>query len=256
MKNVTFRTDINLWKNFNNACKKSNKSRGQVLREFMEEYIQNNKEEKEMTRREFIEQLKGNSIVVDSEWLQENDEGLLEWITTSAYWGRGFDKEISHNEVVVKIEFDAGGVRYYATFESHPEGVRQSLANQEPWGEDSWNDWGTENIQKYLNKLKGGIKMLNYKSKNYVRPQAGEIKMLQKLYPELIKEDHRFQEFDRFGSGVEYTDAVPEEYEFQFKDHVIEKSTQYVDRGHGIKRVAFTLNGEKMEAKKITKEVI
>lgn len=48
MKNVTFRTDNKLWGDFNDFCKKNNKSRGQVLREFMDEYIQNNKEEKEM----------------------------------------------------------------------------------------------------------------------------------------------------------------------------------------------------------------
>jgi len=109
------------------------------------------KENKEI----LIQELIGKSIEIDAEWLEENDSELLDWITSSKYWGRGYDFVPERSEAVVRVEFDEAGIRYYVTFESHLEGVQQSLNNQPAWGEDSWEDWeDTEQLKKYYELAK------------------------------------------------------------------------------------------------------
>jgi len=103
-----------------------------------------------------VEKMIGKEVEVDAKWLEENDPELLEWITTSKYWGRGYDVVPDRSEAVVRIEFDEGGARYYATFESHPDGIQQSLNNQPAWGEDSWEDWedGEKQLKKYYELIR------------------------------------------------------------------------------------------------------
>jgi len=108
-----------------------------------------------MKRQKLIKKLIGKTIEFDAEWLEENDPELLDWITSSKYWGRGYDFVPERSEAVARVEFDEAGMRYYATFESHPEGVQQSLNNQSAWGEDSWEDWeDTEQLKKYYELAK------------------------------------------------------------------------------------------------------
>jgi len=102
-----------------------------------------------MSRKELIIDLIGQSITKSAEWLQENDPQLLDWIVSSKYWGRGFDEEPDRSAAVVELYFWDSGVGYTATFEGHPEGVRQSLNNQPTWGQDNWEDWENETIKLY-----------------------------------------------------------------------------------------------------------
>jgi len=106
-----------------------------------------------MTKNKIINQLKGKNVIVNAEWLKVNDLDLLEWITSSNYWGRGFNFTPKRKQAVVKLEFDEGGVRYYATFKEHPQGIKQSLINQPPWGQDSWQDWNIKELKIYYNKI-------------------------------------------------------------------------------------------------------
>ena len=106
-----------------------------------------------MKKKEMINKMIGRAVTVDYDWLKNNDPDLLDGLLESKYWNRGIEKEIPQNEIIVRIEFDEGGTRYYATFESHPDGVRQSLANQEPWFEDSWEDWELHEIELYNKEL-------------------------------------------------------------------------------------------------------
>ena len=153
-KNTTFRVDEKMWNNFNKVCQKNGKTRGEVLRNFMKNYI--NKEDNKMTREELIKKLKGNTIEVDAEWLEENDSELLDWITSSKYWGRGVDDRPDREKAVVRILFDEGGVAYIATHDSEGVDVKQSLNNQPYWGEDEWEDWGDiQQLKTYYEKLQG-----------------------------------------------------------------------------------------------------
>jgi len=101
-----------------------------------------------------IEEMKDSRIILEAEWLEENDPEMLDWITSSKYWGRGYEEKPHRSKAVVELYFDEGGVEYKATFEDHPNGVKQSLNNQGPWGEDSWEDWTAENIKKYYELIK------------------------------------------------------------------------------------------------------
>jgi hypothetical protein len=107
-----------------------------------------------LMREEMIKQMEGEIVTVGGEWLLENDEEMLEWITDSKYWGRGHENiEIKPEDAVLEVHFESRGVAYNVTFEGHPEGVEQSLNNQPSWGEDSWEDWTVGEIEKYWKKL-------------------------------------------------------------------------------------------------------
>jgi hypothetical protein len=109
-----------------------------------------------MTREEMIKQMKGNYIDVDYEWLMKNDPEMLDWVCKSDYWGRGFEKAPSREKAWLRLEFDEGGIRYIATTADEID-VHHSLGEQPPWGEDHWEDWKTEDIQKYYMLVKNNI---------------------------------------------------------------------------------------------------
>ena len=107
-----------------------------------------------MTREEMIKQMEGERILLDAEWLIENDEEMLEWIIASKYWGRGHENiEIKPEDAMLELHFGSRGVTYNVTFEGHPEGVEQSLNNQPPWGEDTLEDWEDEELITYYNEM-------------------------------------------------------------------------------------------------------
>ena len=107
-----------------------------------------------ITREEMIEQMKGEIITVGGEWLLENDEEMIDWITGSKYWGRGHENiEIKPEDAILEMHFGSRGIDYNVTFEGHPEGVEQSLNNQIPWGEDSWEDWNVIDLITYYNEM-------------------------------------------------------------------------------------------------------
>jgi hypothetical protein len=124
-----------------------------LIIEATKKYYNLQKEEDKITKQEITQELKGNTVVVDAEWLEENDPEMLDWVTSSDYWGRGFDFVPERNQAIVKIEFDENGVRFYSTFQNHPQGVKQSLNNQPAWGEDNWEDWDDiEALKAYYNQ--------------------------------------------------------------------------------------------------------
>jgi hypothetical protein len=104
-----------------------------------------------MTREEMIEEMTGERILLDAEWLEENDPEMLDWITSSKYWDMGYEKTPSREKAWVRLEFDEGGVRYIATTEEVD--VEQSLNHQIPWGEDSWEDWNDIELIQYYNEM-------------------------------------------------------------------------------------------------------
>jgi hypothetical protein len=116
-----------------------------------------------MTREEMIEEMTGERILLDAEWLEENDPEMLDWITDSKYWDMGYEKTPSREKAWVRLEFDEGGVRYIATTEEVD--VEQSLNHQIPWGEDSWEDWNDIELIQYYNEMqKDSLRM--YKQKD------------------------------------------------------------------------------------------
>ena len=120
--------------------------------EILEKPMNPEKEDNKMTREELIKKLKGNTLEVDAGWLEENDSELLDWITSSKYWGRGVDYNLDREDAVVRIIFDEGGVAYIATHDSEGVDVEQSLNNQPYWGEDEWGDWDDEQLELYYQK--------------------------------------------------------------------------------------------------------
>ena len=138
---------------------------------------QNNKGENKMTettteiyRKKLIEELTGERLVVDAEWLKENDSEQLDWITSSEYWGRGSDRIPDPSEAIVELKFGEEGVTYYADLKSSQDNCPSQ--NQPPWGEDTWEDWAVEEIEKYWKKLQ---------LRNYKKEQAGQLVKLPKL---------------------------------------------------------------------------
>lgn len=109
-----------------------------------------------MTREEMIKEMVGERIIVGAEWIEENDPHLLDWITSSDYWGRGYDHTPERSEAIVELRFDDGGVRYYGDFESSDTQPGEDPSqNQGPWGEDEWEDWGDiEQLKKYYMLVK------------------------------------------------------------------------------------------------------
>jgi hypothetical protein len=105
----------------------------------------------EIYRRKLIGKLTGERILLGAEWLEENDPEMLDWITSSKYWGRGTDRKPDPSEAIVELKFDESGVAYYANLETDKD-IYPSQ-NQPPWGEDNWEDWAVEAIEKYYKKL-------------------------------------------------------------------------------------------------------
>ena len=131
------------------------KNKSEVIRKALDLYYQNPKEVIIVTREEMIGGMKGEIIKVNGDWLAENDEEMLDWLIGSDYWGRGFeDVEIKPEDAVLEMHFESRGAAYKATFKDHPEGIEQSLSNQPMWGDDSWEDWKTEDIKKYWEMIK------------------------------------------------------------------------------------------------------
>ena len=106
----------------------------------------------EIYRKELIEKMTGERVVVDAEWLEENDPEMLAWITSSEYWRRGYDRNLEASETIVELKFDEGGVAYYANLEANKD--KYPSQNQPPWGEDNWEDWSVEDIKKYYEMVK------------------------------------------------------------------------------------------------------
>jgi len=105
----------------------------------------------EIYRENLIEELAGERILLGAEWLEENDPEMLDWITSSKYWGRGTDRKPDPSEAIVELKFDESGVAYYANLETDKD-IYPSQ-NQSPWGEDNWEDLPVRSIEKYYKKL-------------------------------------------------------------------------------------------------------
>ena len=99
-----------------------------------------------------IKEMAGQRVQVNAEWLEENDQELLDWVVSSNYWGRGLDQEPNRDTAFVELNFTEEGVQYTATT-TNVDNVAKAIVNQEPWGEDSWEDWCKEEVGKYYNLI-------------------------------------------------------------------------------------------------------
>jgi predicted DNA-binding protein len=130
-------------------------NRSSFIRHCIEKELPNPKEVIIMTREEMIEELTGERLLLDAEWLMKNDPEMLSRLTSNKYWGRGHDRKPDPLEAIVELNFDEGGVAYYANLETSPD--KYPSQNQPPWGEDHWEDWKTEDIKKYYMLVKNKI---------------------------------------------------------------------------------------------------
>jgi hypothetical protein len=105
-----------------------------------------------MTKGKMINDMIGKSIIVDAKWCKGHDEELLDWVTSSKYWGRGYNEEIPAKKAIIELKFDEDGVRYCAAFKGYKDDDCPSR-NQPPWGEDSWDDWDYKAIKKYYDEF-------------------------------------------------------------------------------------------------------
>jgi len=102
-----------------------------------------------------INELEGRRIILTADELEEIDPELLDWITSSKYWGRGYDFVPERSEAIVELRFDEEGVRYYGDFEgSSTQPGEDPSQNQGPWGGDSWEDWTIEQLKKYYELIR------------------------------------------------------------------------------------------------------
>ena len=101
-----------------------------------------------MTKDEMIEEMTGQRVQVNAEWLEENDQYLLEWVVSRNYFS-GHNRDTAF----VEIQFTEERIQYTATT-TDVDNVAQAIEKQEPWGEDIWEDWDKEDVELYYNLLK------------------------------------------------------------------------------------------------------
>jgi hypothetical protein len=105
-----------------------------------------------MKKQEMIKELVGESVIVDAEWLEANDPELLGSIISSKFWGLGYAKTLDPSEAIIEVQFTEEGLEYYVDLEANKD--KWPSQNQPPWGEDRWEDWEVEEIEKYYKLLK------------------------------------------------------------------------------------------------------
>ena len=101
-----------------------------------------------MTKDEMIKEMIGQRVQVNAEWLEENDENLLEWVVSRNYFINR-DKDTAF----VEIQFTEEEIQFTVTT-TDVDNVAKAIANQEPWGCDIWEDWDKEDVELYYNLLK------------------------------------------------------------------------------------------------------
>jgi hypothetical protein len=105
-----------------------------------------------MRKEQMIAELVGKTVIVNAKWCKENDdEELLDFITSSNNWGKGIERKLEKAEAVIEMQFDEGGVTYYADYESSKDDYPSQ--NQPPWGDDSWDGWDIEAVEKVYRKI-------------------------------------------------------------------------------------------------------
>lgn len=127
-------------------------NRSQFIRNSIEKELPNPKEVIIMTREEMIKEITDEKVLINAEWLEENDSEMLDWITSSKYWGKDYEERPDRSEAVVELHFNENGVEYYADLERSKDDYPSQ--NQPPWGEDSWKDWEVQDIKKYYMLVK------------------------------------------------------------------------------------------------------
>jgi predicted DNA-binding protein len=156
-KVIRIRISEKLQKRIDQEADNRGMNRSAFIRHCIEKELPNSKEVVIMLREEIITRMEGERILLDAEWLLENDEEMLEWITDSKYWDRGYDRKPDLSKAIIELQFDEGGVDYYADFEGNDSNDRWPSQNQPPWGEDRWEDWKVEDIKKYYMLVKNNI---------------------------------------------------------------------------------------------------
>ena len=116
-----------------------------------------NKKREEDNMKEIIKKLEGEYITVGSNWVKENDEVLYEFLLEQLYMYKNKEANSTNKEDIINFEngdwlvevyFGPDGMSYCAG----PD--KQSINNQPPWGQDSWEDWEDEQLELYLIEIK------------------------------------------------------------------------------------------------------
>jgi predicted transcriptional regulator len=151
-KVLRIRVSEKLQKRIDQEADNRGMNRSAFIRHCIDKELPNSKEIAIMLREEMITQMEGERILLNAEWLMKNDPEMLDWITDSIYWDRGYDRKPDPSEAIVELQFDEGGVVYYANLKASPN--KYPSQNQPPWGEDRWEDWEVEDIKKYYMLVK------------------------------------------------------------------------------------------------------
>ena len=150
--NVTFRITKEKRAEFKKKLIDEGMSQQDFLENAIDDLIKKNKMNDAETKDEMIKEMAGQRAQVNAEWLEKNDQELLDWVVSSNYWGKGFSEKPARNTAFIEIQFTKEGVQYTATT-TDVDNVAKSIVNQEPWGEDSWEDWSKEDVELYYNLL-------------------------------------------------------------------------------------------------------
>ena len=117
-------------------------------------YLEYKKENANMTRNDMINEMAGNYIDVDYEWLKENDPEMIDWICTSDYWIMGSDETLERTKLWLRLHFSDNGIGYIATAADEVN-VDHCLGEQSYWAEDEWENWDDiEQLTVYYNEFK------------------------------------------------------------------------------------------------------
>lgn len=111
-----------------------------------------------LSKKELIKKLEGTTLKITAEWLKENDEELLDFITEHEYWGRGYDFTPSKDTCVVELHFSDGGICYIAT-STELDNWKQTLNNQSCWFEDEYSNCTDKYLNQFYQKIKKGVKI-------------------------------------------------------------------------------------------------
>ena len=122
-----------------------------VVNLYLNDEIQIKKESVKMKRNDMINEMAGNYMDVDYEWLKENDPEMIDWVCKSDFWGKGYDEIPERDRLWLRLHFSDNGVGYIATAADEVD-VDHSLSEQPYWGENNWDDWDDiEQLTVYYN---------------------------------------------------------------------------------------------------------
>ena len=155
MKKQTYRIEDNHYKELQKKLIDNDMSFQGFVDKCVNQYLAgfyDPKDAEDFWRKEMIKKMAGKNVDIDYGWLKENDPEMIDWVCKSDYWGRGYDEMPKRNKLWLRLHFSNSGIGYIATAADEVD-VDHCLGEQSYWGEDEWENWETEDIEKYYNKL-------------------------------------------------------------------------------------------------------